>query len=375
MWRAPGTRVLLTRLYFAIPGSLDRRTGGTIYDRKVLAALRESGWRVEILSWPEAFPFPSQGDRAEVASSLAAVPDDALVLIDGLALGTLPDLARREMNRLRLVALVHHPLALETGLSPTVAAAFASQEKHALTAVRHVIVTSETTATILRDTFGVPPRMITVALPGVDRPQQLEMTNRPSTMGDTDPLRIFSMGSISPRKAHHVLVEALGHIKALDFTCAIAGDLTRDPQTATALQTQIRLLGLQERVQLLGEVSEHQAATRYAAADIFALASVYEGYGMVFAEAQAHGLPIVATTGGAIPEVMPRSAGLLVPPHDANAFAEALRALITDPQLRESLAAGSRAAGLRLQGWDQTAAAIAIALESVNHPRQNANRA
>ena len=349
----------MPRLYFAIPGPLERRTGGTLYDRKVIEALREDGWWVEVLEWPGGFPFPNEDDRLEVAASLAAVPDNALVLIDGLALGTLPGLARKETSRLRLAALVHHPLALETGLSPMMAATFAAEEKDALTSVRAVIVTSETTAAILQAAFEVPPELITVAPPGVDKPKGLRGERRPG------PVRLFAMGSISPRKAHHVLVEALARIEGLDWTCAIAGALERDPETTEALQQQIALLGLKDRVRLLGEVDEKQAARLYEDADIFALASVYEGYGMVFAEAQGHGLPIVATTGGAIPEAVPQSAGLLVPPNDAEAFAEALKLLITDPALRAALAEGSKDAGAELHDWNHTAAQVAKALEGL----------
>lgn len=349
----------MPRLYFAIPGSLEQRTGGTLYDRKVIEQLREDGWWVEVLEWPGSFPFPNEDDRLEAAASLAAVPDNALVLIDGLALGVLPGLARKEMGRLRLAALVHHPLALETGLSPMMAATFAAEERDALRSVRTVIVTSQTTAAILEGAFDVPGERITVAEPGVDKPKTARGARRPG------PVRIFCMGSISPRKAHHVLVEALARIEDLEWTCAIAGALERDPETAEALQEQIALLGLQGRVRLLGEVNEDQAARLYADADIFALASVYEGYGMVFAEAQSHGLPIVATTGGAIPEAVPESAGLLAPPNDAGAFAEALATLITDPHKRAELAAGAKNAAAHLTGWNQTAALIAKALEAL----------
>lgn len=350
----------MPRLYFAIPGPLEQRTGGTLYDRKVIEALREDGWWVEVLEWPGSFPFPNEDDRLQVAASLAAVPDNALVVVDGLALGVLPGLARKEKDRLRLAALVHHPLALETGLSPMMAATFAAEEQDALTCVRAVIVTSQTTAAILEGAFAVPHALITVAPPGVDKPKGPPGERRPG------PVRIFAMGSISPRKAHHVLVDALGRLRDLDdWTCAIAGALERDPETAEALQEQIARLGLQDRVRLLGEVDEDQAARLYAVADIFALASVYEGYGMVFAEAEAHGLPIVATTGGAIPEAVPDGAGLLVPPNDAEAFAEALRRLIIDPTLREVLAMGSKVAGSHLSGWNHTAALVAKALEAL----------
>jgi len=347
----------LPRLYFAVPGPLEQRSGGTIYDRRVIEALREDGWWVEVLEWPSTFPFPNEDDRLEVAASLAAVPDNALVLIDGLALGTLPGLARREKDRLRLAAMVHHPLALETGLSPMMAATFAAEEQDALTSVRAVIVTSETTASIVEGAFGVPGGIITVARPGVDKPEAPRGERRPG------PVRIFVMGSITPRKAHHVLIEALARIEELDWACVIAGSLEREPEVAEALIDQIAMLGLGDRVTLVGEVDAEQAARLYADADIFALASVYEGYGMVFAEAQAQGLPIVATTGGAIPEAVGEGAGLLAPPDDAPAFAEALAVLITDPQTRAALAEGARRAGARLPGWTDTAATIGAALE------------
>jgi glycosyltransferase involved in cell wall biosynthesis len=347
----------LPRLYFAVPGPIDQRTGGTLYDRQVIEALREDGWWVELLSWPSSFPFPNEDDRLEVAASLAALPDNALALIDGLALGVLPGLARREKDRLRLAALVHHPLALETGLSPMMAATFAAEEQDALTSARAVIVTSHTTAAIVEGAFGVPGALITVAPPGVVHPPRDRGERRPG------PARIFTMGSISPRKAHHVLVEALNLIRDLDWTCAIAGALERDPDTAEALQAQIAELGLGARVRLLGEVDEAQAAQLYADADIFALASVYEGYGMVFQEAQVHGLPIVATTGGAIPEAVHSGAGLLVPPGDGLAFAEALRALVVDPDRRRAMAAASQEAGRAIPHWADTAAVIGAALE------------
>jgi glycosyltransferase involved in cell wall biosynthesis len=350
----------LPRLYFAVPGDIEARTGGTLYDRKAMEALRDAGWWVELLAWPGSFPFPSETCRDEVEDSLAALPDNALVLIDGLALGVLSGLARREAQRLRLVALVHHPLGLETGLPEGAAVSFAASERDALACCRAVIVTSQTTAAIVESAFGVPGEMITVATPGVDIGPVPQRGPRPP-----GPVRLLAMGGITPRKAHDVLVQALSQVDDLDWTCAIAGNLERDPETADALKQQIEDLDLQDRIALVGEVSEAEAADLYAWADIFALASVYEGYGMVFSEALAHGLPIAATTGGAIPEVVTPEAGLLVQPGDVEAFAEALRSLIADPARRAVLAEGSRAAGAYLTDWNQTAVQIASCLDSL----------
>lgn len=344
-------------LIFAVPGGLDLPTGGATYDRKTVAALRAAGWRVAVLTWPGSFPFPSAADRQLVANDLAALPDDALVMIDGLALGTLPGLVQAQSARLRLVALVHHPLALETGLPAETAARFMAEEREALRWVQAVIVTSETTAMTLRTDFGVPVDRITVALPGIERRGETARQRSPG------PPRILSLGQVAPRKAYHVLVEALAEVADLDFSVTIAGDLDRDPETAKALVEQIAGAGLSERVTLVGTVSDGELARLHAEADLYAFPSLYEGYGMALAEAMAWGLPIVATTGGAIPEVVPPEAGLLVPPGDAAAFAGALRILLSDTTMREKLGEGGRAAAARLGGWDITAASIAAALE------------
>lgn len=344
-------------LTFAVPGGLDLPTGGATYDRKLTETLRMAGWRVDVLTWPGDFPFPDPADRQKVAADLEALPDGALTMIDGLALGTLPELARAQSERLRLVALVHHPLALETGLPAEAAARFAAEEREALRWVRAVIVTSEATGATLQADYGVPADKITVAVPGIElRPAR----DRPRPPG---PLRILSLGQVSPRKAFHVLVEALTELADLDFSATIAGNLDRDPRTAEALAEQIARAGLSDRVALVGAVSDAESARLHAEADLFAFPSLYEGYGMALAEAMAWGLPIVATTGGAIPEVVPPSAGLLVPPGHVAAFAKALRMVLSDTALRHELAAGARIAASRLGGWDVTAARIAATFE------------
>lgn len=344
-------------LTFAVPGGLNLPTGGATYDRKVAEALRTMGWRMDVLDWPGSFPFPNAVDRQTAANDLTALPDGALTMIDGLALGTLPELAKAQSGRLHLIALVHHPLALETGLSAETAARLAAEEREALRWARAVIVTSEATGATLQADYGVPADKITVAVPGIEPRPVPERLRAPG------PTRILSLGQVSPRKAYHVLVEAMAGLADLDFSVTIAGNVSRDPQTARALTEQIARTGLADRIALAGAVDEEVLARLYAEADLFAFPSLYEGYGMALADAMAWGLPIVATTGGAIPEVVPLEAGLLVPPGDAAAFASALRTVLSDNTLRERLAAGAHAAAKRLGGWDATAASIATAVE------------
>lgn len=345
------------RLWFAIPGDIETRTGGTVYDKRVMAELRAAGWRVGHLQWPSSFPFPSPADEAAVTAVLAACPDGALVLIDGLALGVLPGLAAAEAQRLRLIALVHHPLALESGLSPETAQRLTASEREALSHVRAIIVTSEMTATTLARDYGVNRASITVATPGIERPTAI------APRGQSTVPRLLAVATVTPRKAYDVLVDALALIADLNWHCTIAGSLNRAPETTAAVRQRISDHGLTERIDLVGEVAN--PAPLYEAADIFVHPSRYEGYGMAIAEALAHGIPVIATRAGAVPEVVPDNAGILVPVDNPAALADALRLLIENPAVRQRYADGAALAAARFATWSGTAARIASALDAV----------
>lgn len=330
---------------FAIPGDLDTRTGGYGYDRRLMAGLRAEGLVVRHLPWPGSFPYPTAADLNVAALSLAAMPDEAIVIIDGLAFGAMPDLAAAEGRRLRLIALVHHPLALEPMAPPV----FVVSERDALRHARAVIVTSEATADVMQGTYGVLPERLIVAPPGTDPV--------PPAVRRGDPLHILSLGSVTPRKGHATLVAALAAVRDLAWRCTIAGSLDRAPETALALKAQIHGAALQTRITLAGEVED--TGPLYADADLFVLASLHEGYGMAFAEALARGLPVIGTLAGAIPSVVPREAGALVPPEDAAALATALRGLLTDPAARQRAAAAALRAGATLPRWETTVSAVA----------------
>jgi glycosyltransferase involved in cell wall biosynthesis len=334
---------------FAVPGSIDQLTGGYKYDRCVIAGLRQRGCEVDILDLGDGFPRPRPETVAAVLPSLRRVPAGQTIVVDGLALGVLPEAAAALRESHRLVALVHHPLAFETGLSHAEAQALRASERAALMAVSRVIVTSPATRRILAAEYGVPEDMITVALPGIERAGAAPV--RKPAGGDT--VNLLAVGAVVRRKGYDVLIEAVDRLAGLNWQLVIAGDCKRDRATVKELSAMIVRKRLQRRVCLAGSVSDRELAELYRDAHIFVLASRFEGYGMAYAEAVAHGLPIIGTCSGAIPETVPPGAGILVRPDDPAALGAALRSMITYGWLRERCACVARAAPMPT--WDAAA--------------------
>jgi glycosyltransferase involved in cell wall biosynthesis len=336
---------------FAVPGSLDQPTGGYKYDRHVIAGLRQRGCEVDVIDLGEGFPRPRPETLAAALPCLRRVPAGQPIVVDGLALGVLPEAAAALRESHPVIALVHHPLALETGLTDSEAQALRESERAALAAVSRVIVTSPATRDVLVADYAVPKDMITVALPGIARsgaaPQR-----RPA--GET--VKLLAVGAVVRRKGYDILIEAVDRLAGLDWQLVIAGDCKRDRATADQLAATIARKRLERRVFLVGTVSDRELAELYCDADIFVLASRFEGYGMAYAEAIAHGLPVIGTRTGAIPDTVPSGAGILVPPDDPGALGTALRSLISYRWLRERCAGVARAAPMPT--WEAAAQAF-----------------
>jgi glycosyltransferase involved in cell wall biosynthesis len=339
---------------FIVPGRLDQLTGGYLFDRRVVEGLRAMGRAVEVIELGGRFPDADEAARAALAASLAGLPDGTPAVIDGLALAAAEACLAHAAARLRLVAFVHHPLALETGLPQAEAQRYAALERRLLPLFRGVICPSPRTAVEMA-AYGVG--RIEVAPPGIEKP------DRPPSCRRAGPAQLLCVATLTPRKGHLVLLDALARLGALDWRLVLIGSLDRDPATTDAVRARIAALGLGSRVALAGEWPPARLAEAYEAADVFVLPSFHEGYGMAFAEAMAWGLAIVATRAGAIPETVPESAGILVPSGDADALAAALREVVVDAGLRARLAAGARAHAATLPSWRQAVARWAAAFD------------
>ena len=342
-------------LVFMIPGDLEALTGGYGYDRRIISGLRHLGWQVAVEALDGSFPLPTPLACEDARRRFASFADGSLVLVDGLAFGALAKEAERERQRLRLVALVHHPLADETGIDAATADRLEQSERRALAATRLVIVTSTATAAAL-ERYDVPAERIAVVEPGTDRASLAR--------GSSDGLvRLLCVAALIPRKGHEVLIEALARLRDKPWRLTCVGSVDRDQPTAARVHALLAQYDLIDRVAFTGDLHQPELDREYDAADVFVLPTFHEGYGMVVSEALARGLPVISSPTGAIADLVTADAGRLVPPGHVDELTRALGDLIDRSELRVRFAGGARRVRDRLPTWDHSARRMSEALE------------
>ena len=357
---------MTARVHVVVPGGIDdpaAPSGGNTYDRRLcdrLVATRD----VREIAVAGDWPHPGPAARGALAAALAGLPAGAVVLLDGLVAGAVPDLLERHRERLRLVVLVHLPLGDETGLAPPDARRLVESERRAVRAAVAVIATSEAAARRVCHLHALPEGRVRVAPPGVDPAPVAE----PSPGGG----RLLCVAAVTPRKGQDVLVDALSRCADLDWSCRCAGALDREPAFAARVGRAAAPGGTVAggRIAFTGPLTGEALDAAYASADLLVLPSRAETYGMVVTEALARGLPVLASAVAGVPEALggaPGGAvpGVLLPPGDPAALAAAIRHWLTDPAWRDHLRAAARARRESLPGWDETARRISEILDSV----------
>ncbi|WP_439595638.1 glycosyltransferase family 4 protein [Falsiroseomonas sp.] len=340
---------------FLVPAPLEAISGGYGYDRRLIAGLRAQGHAVPVIELPGAHPLPDTEALAGARAALAAVPQGARLIIDGLGLPAFQPLLEELVAR-RALGLIHHPTALEHGNPGPVRDALRSAEQAIFPQMARLVATSPLTARRLPPEFGVAEDRIGVVEPGTDP--------APRSTGSGGPgCAILAIGTLVPRKGHDVLLRALGTLSDLDWSLTIVGP-PRDAVHAEGLRALSEELGLASRVTFAGEVTGARLDALWAGADLFALATHWEGYGMAAAEALARGVPVAITAGGAIAEVVPVEAGVISPPGDVVSLGKAMRRAIFDTDLRAEMAEAAWAAGQKLPRWEDRATAFLAELKA-----------
>jgi len=345
---------------FLLPGPLDTPTGGFVYDRHVVAGLRAAGAPPDLLTVEGGYPAADAGMVARAAELLAGVPDGAALIADGLCLTPLIAAVRPHAGRLQVIALVHHPLGDETGLSETERQSWLDREAAALAHCRRVVTTSRTTAERVHQALSVPHERIAVIPPGVGPALDLGFRS-----ADPAPSRrLLTVGTLIRRKGHDIALRALAGLKDRNWHLDIVGE-ARDPHHAAELRALIADLGLDDRVTLRGALSQSELDDAYREADLFLLASRHEGFGIAYQEAIRWGLPVVGTAAGAIPEAVPDGAGILVAPEDPGALRQALADLLDDGDRFAALCRGACEAAAGLTRWETVGARFAALISEM----------
>ncbi len=345
------------RIALLVPAPFDTISGGYIYDRRIVAGLRAAGHVVVVVELAGRHPLPDEAAIATAQSAWAHLPEDATIVIDGLALPAFAGLADAFATR-GVVGLIHHPTGLETGLDPVASTTLLATERAIFPRLPRIIVTSPFTGAALAADFAVDPSRITVVVPGTE--------DAPRSTGSTDGVcRILSIGTLIPRKGHDILLRALALLFDLDWRLTIAGSPDRDPAHAHTLLALVQELDIAQRVTFLGELSGEPLAELWQQADLFALATQFEGYGMVIAEALKRGLPVAVTKGGAAGDLVTPEAGTVSPPGDVVQLSKSLRRLIFDTALRTDFAEAAWRIGQTLPDWTAQVGSFAQALRDM----------
>lgn len=338
------------------PDPLDQRTGGYRYDRHMVEALRATGHSARIEGLTGRFPDVDAAAVDALHTALAAEIDGPVV-VDGLASAALAYIDLAHLPGPPPLLLVHHPFVDDPDLEPALRDWLARAERTAFDRCGGLIATSPYTARRLVE-LGADADRIRVVEPGT--------APATTTRGSDGPgVCLFALGAVVPRKGHDVLIEALGRLGRREWQCRIAGNRNRMPEWARGLDARAGELGIARHIEWLGEVDEAGLEAAWQDVDALVLASHYEGYGMVVAEALVRGLPVVTTTGGALVETLPEGCGWSVAPGDPDALARALAELIDRPGRRASRARAARQAGAGLPDWNVQARRLSEVVEEL----------
>jgi glycosyltransferase involved in cell wall biosynthesis len=338
-----------------VPAPLSTMSGGHAYDRRIVAAMRAAGHTIDL----------READAADPLAALRAnsAPEGAVPVIDGLALPAFAACADALAQR-RAVALIHHPAAPESGPAATERATRLALGQRLLPCFARIIATSEATAASLVADFAVARERIAVVVPGTD--------DAPRAAGSGGPgCHVLTVGALVRRKGHDLLLRALARLFDLDWRLTIVGTPTRDPVHARALAALADELGIAAKVAFAGEVDDAALDALWLRADVFALATHWEGYGAAVAEALRRGVPVVVTQGGAAGALVTLESGMVCSPGDQDQLSKSLRRIIFGAALRRDMADAAWRVGRTLPDWHAQARAFVAALDFAATPHDD----
>jgi glycosyltransferase involved in cell wall biosynthesis len=346
------------RICLLIPGSLDTVSGGCLYDRQLVALLRERGHHVDVESLPlrsYTGSLPANLDP-RLPRRLANGGYD-LLLQDELAHAALfaANPAIKRKVRCPVVPIVHHLFCCEPEGSPLLGPLWRRVERRYLRTADAMILASRHAKQCCRDLLSELPEHV-VAPPGADHAGPAASPESVSARSkESGPLRLLFVGNISARKGILPTLSSLARIPDTPWELRLAGDTRRDPRSTERIRRFLRRHGLRDRVRLLGRVPDVELGRLYRESHVLCMPFAFEGYGIVFLEAMAAGLPVLARRGCGAEEIVRHGEnGYLFDPADTGGPASRIRELARDRERLASMGLAAREAFLRHPTWERS---------------------
>jgi glycosyltransferase involved in cell wall biosynthesis len=349
------------RVALVLYGGLDSMSGGFLYDRRLLEYLRRQGDEVEIVSLPwRSYPAGLLDNFSPTLKRRLTNLTADFILQDELAHPSLCWQNRRvkEWGRVPVVAIVHH-LRCSEAWPRWQNRLYRLVERGYLASVNAFIFNSRTTRKTVADLVG-RDRPSVVAYPGANRfAESLTRKDFAARAYAPGPLRLLFLGNVIPRKGLPTLLRALARLPRESWRLTVAGSLEMDPAHVREVKKQIADTGLGGQVQFTGTLGQGELAARLARSHVLAVPSSYEGFGIVYLEGMAFGLPALATTAGGAREIITSGRdGFLVAPGEVETLADRLRALTDDRDLLLAMSLAARDRFAAHPTWEDAGAAV-----------------
>jgi glycosyltransferase involved in cell wall biosynthesis len=340
---------VLLRVAVVTVGDTGRKTGGYLYNRRVISGLRTRGFEIEEVVTGGASPDEQRTTAPRFGSTFDPSSFDVIV-VDALARIAVSQHLDRWLASRPVVVLVHELPAVAGGGSGSKTMTRERDYEESLLRADRLVAVSDHGKKVLLDR-GVSFGRIHVVPPGFDRVPAGDA----SPAQRDGPVRALSVAQWIPRKGILGLVEAWMLHEREGAVLELIGETDADPDYAARVRDAIEA-GPRGSIVVSGCVDDAALGAAYASADLFALPSRYEGYGIVYAEALAHGLPIIACDAGPVPDLVGQEAAVLVRPDDREDLSAALDLLLEDPTLRVRMSAAATRRASHLPGWEDTVA-------------------
>lgn len=316
------------------------------YAHKTINGLKRKGFTVKTYLLPGDFPFPSDESIRKYIQLVQSVPESEPVVFDAEAIASTPYVLKDISQHNPVICIVHVPLCIDPQYSAYQRTMITSLEKESYSYVSLFAATSEFAVQQLRN-IGVEEEKIRLIIPGTSDAKQ--KVNYPVV-----PFRMLSVANLSRNRDHSILVRAFSSLKTKKWTLDCYGNFSSDMSYKANLQEMISRYGLDEKIKLHEVVSENELEEVYAHADLFVHPADFDAYGISLMEALAHGVPVVASTGGGILNTVPADMGYFYKPGDVYGLGNIMEELFDNPGIYKKICTRASVYHTTAQSWEQS---------------------